>query len=119
METPKSGSAGDSPALNVSKTLAASGGCVWERADVQCPPLWWELRLGLPWQLVSTAGAAASLPSGFAVSASTVLLLAEPGSTPEPLGLPHLSWGLVDAVVQRPPSVRAMGKQGAHPSLTT
>lgn len=26
METPKSGSAGDSPALNVSKTLAASGG---------------------------------------------------------------------------------------------
>lgn len=46
-------------------------------------------------------------------------MLAEPGSTPEPLGLSHLRRGLLDAIVQRPPSVRAMGEQEAHPSLTT
>lgn len=36
METPESGSAGDSPALNVSKTLVASG-CVCENVQTSSP----------------------------------------------------------------------------------
>ena len=73
METPKSGSAGDSPILNVSKALAASWGgdvCVCVHAwACGALPSWWVLRPGLLRQPVSPAGAAPSLSAGFGVTA--------------------------------------------------
>lgn len=110
---PQIGLCWDSPVLNVSETPAASGCvCMCARMGVWCPPSWCELWLGLLQQLVSPAHQV----WGHCWGTNLVQLLGHLVAAHEPLGLPLLSQGLLEAIVQMPPSVRDTREQGVHPS---